>query len=182
MLDTLAIDTDPTTTEAPEPETSPERFAITDEASAEWALRKGAAIEAETALLKAQYRARLAELEADKAAWERRFLPELRAWAEQEKERRRRQTVTTLAGTLAFRAESARLVLADDEAALAYAVDHLDYRALKTTLDRAVYREEAEKAFAETGELLPGVERTEGGESFSIRFPKAGKEGAVEEE
>lgn len=153
-----------------------ERFTIDDQGKAEWALRKGAAIDAEITLLKTQYRARLSELEADKNAWERRFVPELKAWAEVEKERRRRQSVTTLAGTLAFRSVASHLAVADLDAALHHAeVEAADALKITATLDKSKYLELAEAAMQETGELWPGVETVEASETFAIRFPK-GKE------
>lgn len=158
-------DTLPDTTE------QAERFVIDSEEKAEWALRKGAAIDAEITLLKSQYRARLAELEADKAGWERRFVEELKAWAETERQTRRRQTVTTLAGTLAFRTVPARWMVTDEDAALT-AAEHICPAAYvrKVTLDKTALFDYLDA----TGDLLPGVERTEAGESFSVRFPKAG--------
>lgn len=160
------------------PEQQSERFVIDSEEKAEWALRKGAAIDAEITLLKSQYRARLSELEADKASWERRFVEELKAWAETERQKRRRQTVTTLAGTLAFRAVPARWTVTDEDAVLQACYDALPDAIVRTvSIDKKMLFEHVEA----TGELLPGVERTEAGESFSVRFPKAGK-GIGEEE
>jgi uncharacterized protein YkuJ len=42
-------------------------------------------------------------------------------------------------------------------------------------LDGTAYRDHATAHFEATGELLPGVERTEEQETFTVRFPK-GKE------
>ena len=40
------------------------------------------------------------------------------------------------------------------------------------TLDLTAYRERAERVYAETGELLPGVESVPEYESFRVRFGK----------
>lgn len=185
MFDTMTTDDRPTIwVEESDPATEPaERFTIDSQDKAEWVLRKGAALEAEITLLKAQYRARLAELEADKAAWERRFLAELKAWGEVEKERRRRQTVTTLAGTLAFRMAPARLVVADLDAAIKHAERWCpDALSFQVELDGDAYRDAAKRLLDTTGELLPGIERTEPQEAFAIRFPKGEKGKGGEEE
>jgi hypothetical protein len=85
--------------------------------------------------------------------------------------------VTLLAGTLAFRTVPARFTIVDETAA--------KDAALETCPDALIERWELNKGilFAyieETGDLLPGIERTEAGESFSVRFPKAGKGGEEE--
>ena len=93
-------------------------FHIADEHSATWLARKLRQIEEEKAAVAAATARRLEELDADRAKLERRYLPELEAWARQEAERRHRKSVTLpLAGVvLSFRtvpAKPARLVVAD---------------------------------------------------------------------
>jgi hypothetical protein len=168
-------------TETPEQEQEQpavrERFVIDSQSKAEWALRKGAAIDAEIALLKSQYKLRLAELEADRAAWERRFLPDLKAWAEQEKVARGRQTVTTFAGSLAFTARGEKFAITDMQTAMQTArivcPSAITTREVEE-FDKAAFMAHAQKSFAESGELLPGIDRAEPEEAFSVRFPKPG--------
>ena len=152
----------PKETDAPAP------FVIDDENKAEWALGKMAAIESEKARVKAQFadikaRAdeRINQLETDLRSLHSRFDEPLRAWAEGEATRRKRQTVTLMNGSIVFRNEKARMFIADQEAAFVHArtaypnaikrtapVEPTDY------LDAAAYIAAAEAS----GELLPGMD------------------------
>jgi hypothetical protein len=162
-----------TTTTAEKP-----RFCIDSQFTADWLLRKLANIEAEKERVKIYARTRCAELEADAARLESQFGEQLKQWATEEAERRRRKSVTLPNGVLSFRTTGPRLILADVDTAAEYAASQ--NFATKTVLDSAAYRDAAEKHFTETGEVLPGIERTEGGESFSIRFPKSAKDTGTE--
>jgi hypothetical protein len=149
------------------------RFTIDSERAADWLVKKLAEIDAEKERIRLFARARTAELDSDAARLNHLFGEQLRQWAEQEASRRRRKSVSLPNGTLSFRTAPARLVVADLDAAADYAT--AQGVATKTVLDGTAYREAAEKAFAETGELWPGVTRTEEQETFTVRFPK-GKE------
>lgn len=147
------------------------RFAITDEASANWYLGKRAAVETEKGRIKAQFAARIAELEADEARLIARFDGELAAWAKAEATARRRQTVTLLQGSVCFRKVAARFVIADAEAAFVNARTVCPDAVKRTetiTLDRAAYL-----AFAEATGDLTGVDRVPEKETFAVKFPGA---------
>jgi phage host-nuclease inhibitor protein Gam len=168
------------TTDAPEAATSGgDRFTIDSEEKANWLLNKLAAIEEEAARVKSQARKRAEELEADRNRLMGRFGAELEAFARTLAQERRRKSVTLLAGTLAFRTVPARWTITDEDAAL-QAAGNLDVcvttRVTKVTLDKAALFDYLDA----TGDLLPGIERTEAGESFCVRFPKAGKGGEEE--
>jgi phage host-nuclease inhibitor protein Gam len=188
MPDTLTTDdrptlwfdqTDDSDSGTDQTETESARFTIDSEKSANWLLGKLAAIEEEQARIKAQAKKRAEELEADRNRLLSRFGAELEAWAKGEAEARRRKSVTLLHGTLAFRSVPARWTVTDEDAALMACYDACpDAIVAKITLDKT-----ALLAYVETtGEVLPGIERTEAGETFSVRFPKAGKGGEAESE
>lgn len=166
--------------EAPETATQDpqERFQIDSEERANWLLKKLAAIDAERALIKAQAKKRDEELKADHDSLMGRFGEQLRAWAREEASRRKRQGVTLMYGTLAFRAQPARLVVASEPDAITTAKvvcpDAVSVEAVER-FDRESFLAYATAQFEATGELLPGIDRQEAGESFSVRFAKAGK-------
>lgn len=170
MFETIPV------TEETDPET-PERFAIDSESAANWLLSKLAAIEEEQARVKAQARKRAEELEADRNSLMGRFGPELEAWADGEAQRRRRKSVTLLQGTLAFRTTPPRLVIAELREAFEWATANGRDDLIRRELNAGEFREAAERTYRETGELLPGVDTVPATQSFSIRFPKAGKGG-----
>lgn len=159
-------------------------FAIDTEDKANWLLGKLAAIDNEKARIKAQAEQRTRELDADRESLLFRFGAELEQWTRTEAERRRRKTVTLMQGTLAFRTVPAglRFVLPDDyykeieviEKAQELGCTHME-------INRSEYIKEAKTLMETTGELLPGIERVEAKESFSIRFG-SGKKGQGEEE
>ena len=156
-------------TKAPKDTEATERFTITDEKSATWYLRKLAAIEAEAEAIRAATAQRLAELASDRARLEHLFGSQLEAWARQEAECRRRRTVTLpLAGAcIALRRVPSRLEMIDREAAADVA---LTLGMLKPpAADLLAYAEHARVHFEATGELLPGVGRSEERERVSIR-------------
>lgn len=163
---------------------APEAFCIDSEDRANWYLRKRAGIAAERARVQAQAAARIAELDADDAALTRRFGSQFEAWARQEAARRRRQTVTLMQGTVAFRqvAPTLRVASQADAITTARAVcpDAVTEETV-TKLDAAALLKAARAHFEATGELLPGIERTEGRESVSVKFPGAPKEAAPTE-
>lgn len=149
---------------------APERFAIDSEAKAAWYLGKLRAIESEKDAIKAATGERLAQLDADAQGLRDRFQSELEAWAKGESERRRRKTITLpLAGaSVAFRTVGASLTLSDRLKAADVALT-LGFQT-QPAADLTAYQKHAAKVFEETGELLPGMDRTEARESFSIAF------------
>lgn len=169
---TLEETIDEMTGGAPAPKTE---FHVTDESSACWVLRRLAAIEAEKALVAGQAKRRVEELEADRNRLMSRFGAELENWAREEAERRRRRTVTTLFGTLAFRTVPARLEITDPQSAADVAITLGLVR--PAAPDLMAYRKRAEEALATTGELLPGVGMSEAREAFAVRLPRVAGEG-----
>lgn len=165
-------------TGAPAPKAT--EFHITDESSACWVLRRLAAIEAEQALVTTQAKRRVEELEADRNRLMGRFGAELEAWAREEAERRRRRSVTTLYGTLAFRTVPARLEVTDPQSAADVAIT---LGLVKPAApDLVAYKKRAEEALATTGELLPGVGMSEARESFAVRLARGDREAPGREE
>lgn len=146
-----------------------ERFAITDESSAGWYLRKLRTIEEEQEAIRAATAARLAELESDRRQLEHLFGDQLTQWARAEAERRRRKTITVpLAGmAVAFRTAPARLEIDDPTTAedVARSLGYLKPAAV----DLAAYRKAAQDALETRGELLPGCRMTDAAERVSVR-------------
>ena len=144
-------------------------FHITDEAAANWLLRKLANIEAEKQRVKAQAAEIVAALDADAARLRFLYEAELAAFARERLAQggNRRKSLHLLQGTLAFRTVPASLRVADAEAALprAHALG-----CTRVEVDATAYREAAQKALEKTGELLPGVQRVPEHESFTLRF------------
>ena len=156
-------------------ENKPE-FMITDRQSAEWALRKIAAKQAEIDLVRAQAAEMLAGLQRDLDSFNGRYAPQLEHWAREALEATggRSRTVKTLCGNLSFRTVPARLSVAGLEDALQTAKLVCPSAVVAVpateTLDKKRFLELVGAHFEETGELLPGIERTEERQSFSIKF------------
>lgn len=158
------METTLTTTETPE---TPE-FHITDQKSAEWVLEKIATLKAREALVRAQSDRLLRQIASDQERLMGRFGAELEQWARQEIERAggRRKSLVTLFGTLAFRTVPPRLERTPDAADHARAMGFLSDPAP----DLPAFLAHAKAHFEATGELLPGVQRTEAAERFSLKF------------
>ena len=157
---------------APELETRPE-FHITDEASANWLLRKLANIEAEKKRVTANAAAIVAQLDSDADRLLHVYGSELQAWTRAELARKgnRRKSLPLLQGTCQFRTVPAGVRLADLPAALSYAKNAVPHAVhTSVTLDTVKYRSVALTALATNGEVLPGMQRTEERESFSVKF------------
>ena len=76
-------------------------------------------------------------------------------------------------GTLAFRAVPASVKVADPTSALIWARQHRpDLVKQREDVDARAYQEIAANALRDTGEILPGCERTEAREMFSLKFGK----------
>ena len=144
-------------------------FHITDEASANWLLRKLANLEAERARVKAQAARIVAQLDADEKHLRDLYEAEAREWARQELGKRagRRRSLPLLQGTLAFRTVPPSLRVEDVAAALSTAAELGAVR-----VDVAAYRDAAITALQERGEILPGCVRDGEREHFAIRFGK----------
>ena len=155
--------------EETEQATERQEFHITDEASANWLLRKLANLEAEKQRVKAQAVEILASLDADAARLRFLYESELEHFTRERLTEGggRTKTLRLLQGTVAFRTVPASLRVVDTDAALPHA--HA-LGCTRTEVDAGAYRQAAQKTLADSGELLPGVEIVPERESFSIRF------------
>ena len=90
----------------------------------------------------------------------------------------KRKSVRFLQGTCSFRYQGPAVRIKDAGAALIWAKEFAPALvALETVerLDADGFRKQAEEIRAADGELLPGVEYSEGGDAFSLSFPTAVK-------
>ena len=151
---------------------SDDLFVIDTEDKVNWYLRKLANIEAERARVKAQAAAIIARLDTDEAGLKYRFENQVIEWTRQQIDGTRRKSHPTLQGTLCFRSQGPRLAFGDltTDAALTCAAG---WKATRPTIDRTAYLAAAEKVFVDTGELLPGIERVDAKETFSVSFGKS---------
>ncbi len=151
----------------PTPKATGERFAIVDEAGADWFLRRLADIEAEKARISANTKKRMEELATDAERLQSLFGDQFKAFCQSEATRRRRKTVTFPNGSGVFRTQPAKYIMHDGEKAFEHArTAHPDFIIEQTTvrLDTAAYLKEAER----TGEMLPGLDSVPERETFKI--------------
>ena len=161
-------------------DTEAERFQITDMNGVSWYLKKllekdtqAAALRAELETVTANYAAMLESIESDKRGLEFLYAAQVREVAREEAERLHRKSVTTPYGVLAFREQPGALQMTDRRTAADIA---LTLGMTTTSADVSAYRKHAEKVFADTGEVLPGMEFKPSEEKFSIRQSKAKSE------
>lgn len=154
----------------------PEGFHIDSDDRAEWLLRKLGNNAAEKARVLQQAQGIVASLDSDTAALLRRFGAELEEYtkAKLAAEGNKKKSVRFLQGTCAFRYQGPNVKVKDGEAALRWAKENAP--ALVTletveTLDGEQFRKEALQIRTRTGELLPGVEYSEGGDVFNVLYP-----------
>lgn len=156
----------------PDEATEREDFHITDDASANWYLRKIAALEDEKARVKAQCEAIVKRLDGDAEGLRRLYESELQTYVRQKlaDSKSRRKSVHFLQGTAQFRTVPARVVITDPQAALDYARQHLpDAVKVSESLHTDTYRAAVEAR----GELLPGCDQEPERETFTLSFGKA---------
>ena len=90
----------------------------------------------------------------------------------------RRKSVRFLQGTCSFRYHAPAVRLKDHAAALEWAKENAPALVAVESVERLDadgFRDAAERIRAEVGELLPGIEYSEGGDAFSLSFPSAVK-------
>jgi Bacteriophage Mu Gam like protein len=152
-----------------------EEFAIDTRDRAEWYLRKLAEMEGTEARIMAQAEAMLKRLRSDRERFTGRFAAQFESFTRGElaQQKGSRRSVLYFNGTAQFTAVAPRLVVASEADAITTA------RAVKpdavteetiTKLDKKAFLAYASERFNEVGELLPGIERTEAGERFSVKF------------
>ena len=160
-----------TDADAPQSETRAE-FHISDEASANWYLRRLANLESEKQRVQSQCAAIVKQLESDADGLRYIYEGELQEWTRQElaKKGNRRKSLTLLQGTACFRTVPAGLKITDASAALVHVIA-IGADAIKRSiaLDTEKYRALAETAL-KSGEVLPGTETTPERESFTVKF------------
>ena len=151
-------------------------FHVDSDRAAEWILRILANNAAEKIWITAQAQEMIEALEADSASLLYRHGAELEHYCREKlaAEGNRRKSVRFLQGTCAFRWQGPAVRLKDPSAALTWCKEHLPALVaceLVEKLDTDGFRDAAEKIRVADGELLPGVEYSEGGDSFRLSFP-----------
>lgn len=162
----------------PAPEATAPAFCIDSDRAADWLLKQLAALDAETALIRAQADASIKRLQSDREGLLYQFGAQLEAYAAQQvqADKRGRKSIILAHGTLAFRTVPVSVRVSDPAAAIeaARVFDMPDMVETRQVLDTARYQKAAQLALQRQGCLLPGVEVTPARASFSIKF--GGKE------
>ena len=155
-------------------------FHVDSDRAAEWVLRILANNAAEKTRITAQSQEMIAALEADSASLLYRHGAELEHYCREKiaAEGNRRKSVRFLQGTCSFRYQGPAVRLKDHAAALLWAKENAPALVSVESVERVdteAFRQQAEQIRNTTGELLPGVEYSEGGDLFSMSFPTAVK-------
>jgi Bacteriophage Mu Gam like protein len=177
-----------TTTDTPIPqvEGAKEQFTIETREHAEWYLRKLANLDREEASIKAQADAMLRRLRSDREGLQGRYQGQFESFVRGELERTKskRRSVLFFNGTAQFTATPARLIVESEADALATAAAVCPSAVVEVPatvkLDKKALLDYAKAQFEATGELLPGVGRTEASERFAIKFSEEKGESAGE--
>jgi hypothetical protein len=156
----------------------PEEFTLQTRAHVEWALGKIAALDAEERLIEAQAKKALARIRADRERFTGRYLPQVESWTRGELERTksRKRSIVFLHGTVQFTSSAARLTVESLPDALTTARAVAPQTVTEETpapvvkLDKKAFLAYATAHFEETGEILPGVKRTEASDRLSLKF------------
>jgi phage host-nuclease inhibitor protein Gam len=134
----------------------PERFHIHDEATADWAVDKLVSMDEKLERLERQYKAAKAAIVRDKDAFERRFLSEIRAWAEGQLTGKTK-TLHLLSGSISFRSVKGGPRIADSREVEAWAHENLP-EAIIETVTHKVDAQAVKDHVKAWGEIPPGVE------------------------
>ncbi len=166
----------------------PGGFTIDTKEKADWFLRKLSEFDAEEAKLKAQGAALMAQLDAmvarnktDRDAFNGRFCQQFEHFVREQiaQDKKGRRSVLFFHGTAQLRTVPPRLVVesAQDAMTTARAVCP-DAVKLETRekFDSTAFLAYATQQFETTGEILPGLRRTEERESFTVKVASAGKQ------
>jgi hypothetical protein len=152
-----------------------EQFHINSDSAAEWLLRKLANIEGEKARVQFQSAQICKDLDTEAQHLRQLYEGELLDYCRRKLSQagNRRRSVAFLQGSVAFRSVAASVRVSDQSAAVTYAQAAAPALVRSVvTLDAAGYRDQAVKHLQETGELLPGVERTPEHETHRLTFGK----------
>lgn len=172
-----------TTTEAPK-----EQFTIQTREHAEWYLRKLANLDREEASIKAQAEAMLRRLRSDRESLQGRYQGQFESFVRGELERTKskRRSLLFFNGTAQFTSVAPRLTVESEADALTAAAAVLPDAVVEVPatvkLDKKALLDYAKTHFETTGEVLPGLTRTEASERFAIKFSEETGESAGEGE
>jgi len=153
-----------------------DRFHITDRSGLEWYSRKISQVRTERDAIRAQSEKMIAALDADEAGLKHLYEAEARAAtaALLQGGGNRRKSIDTFFGTFAFRTVPGRYAVTDREAALPHAQA---LGCVRVEIAAEAYLQAAQSKLEETGELLPGVAKTEDAEAFGLSLPTKRKKG-----
>ena len=146
----------------------PERFAVTDAASANWVVRRIVQARAYAQRVKDWADLETRRARREEAFFLQRFGGDLETWLARELAERqsRQKSVNLPAGRVGRRSVAEKLVVEDEQAVLAWARVHLP-EAIKSI--EAVSKSILNDRFRDTGELPPGVTLHPAHESLVIR-------------
>jgi phage host-nuclease inhibitor protein Gam len=152
--------------DAPAPDV-PEGFSVRTQDAAAWLVRKIAEARAYAKRVKAWADKEIERAEKEEQFFSERFGAELEGWTRKELgDKPKRKSIDLPAGRVGFRQLPAKLVVEDQEAAVAWALENLDNAVrVRTT----VIHEEIEKHVEATGEVPPGARFEDAKESFYVR-------------
>lgn len=164
-------------------ETTKEQFTIETREHGEWYLRKLANLDAEKERIEAQAALMLRQLESDRNSLVSRYQSQFENLVRTELEaaKGKRKSVVFFNGTAGFRTVPPRLVVSSEADLQTTARAVLPSAFTTETVekfDKAAFRAHATAHFEATGEVLPGLERTEERQEFTLKFPT--KKGAAE--
>lgn len=163
--------------------TLPGGFVLDTREKCDWFLRKLAEFDAEEERIKAQSAAMLARNKSDRDSFQARFYEQFQRFVAEQvaADKKGRKSVIFFNGTASFRTIAPQIVLDNPQDAITTARAVLP-SAITTeqreNFDKAAFLAYAAQQFEATGEILPGVRRTEERESFSVKVasPKGGAE------
>ncbi|HUT76638.1 MAG TPA: host-nuclease inhibitor Gam family protein [Polyangia bacterium] len=154
-----------------------EEFRIDSEEKLDWLLRKMLQIDAAEEAVKANSKAEIESLRAQRATLKNRFNADVeqflteRVYAKSNLKKDgtpRKKTFQFLYGKAGLRAQAPGWVLEDKEAALAWARNHVP-AAVKTETAYSLDLDEYKATATASGEVLPGIVWKEGGDSPSLQ-------------
>ena len=154
-----------------------EAFTIQTREHCDWYMKKVAALNAEEALITAQAEKMLARVRSDRESLQGRYQGQLESFVRGELERTKskKRSIVFFHGTAQFTSVAPRLVIESEADALTTAAMLLPAALVEVPatvkLDKKALLSYAAQKFEETGELIPGVGRTEASERFAIKFP-----------
>jgi hypothetical protein len=149
----------------PQPDV-PDRFEVHDAQSANWVVRRIAESRAYADHVKEWAAIEIRRAERDEQFFLMRFGSQLEAWARGEIGRLRRKSVKLPAGTLGFRTDPPRLLVADEAKLISWCRTTLpDAVRVETHVLKSLVKDHVQR----TGECPDGAEVSGGGQRFYVR-------------